>query len=173
MKDRFREVEAEFLTENVFKRIGKDWMLITAGVLNHFNTMTASWGGWGVLWERKVCFCVIRPQRYTRQFMEQAQAFSLTFFAEKYRQVLEFCGSRSGRDVDKVVTSGLTPIETSPGIISFAEGMLIMECKKIYFQDLDPAHFIDPTIAEFYPAHDYHRMYIGELIRCLVRPQVG
>lgn len=169
MRNLFRDVEAEFLTDNVFKRIGKDWMLVTAGTLELFNTMTASWGGWGVLWERNVCFSFIRPQRYTRQFMEQAHAFSLTFFAEKYRQALEFCGSHSGREVDKVVASGLTPFETSPGIISFAEASLILECRKIYFQDLEPTHFVEPTIADFYPAGDYHRLYIGELIRCLVR----
>ena len=171
MKSNFEEIEPESLIESVFKLIGKDWMLITAGTLEHFNTMTASWGGWGVLWERQVCFCFIRPQRFTRQFVEEARGFSLAFFSEKYRDRLEFCGSRSGRDIDKAAACGLTPIETSPGIIAFAEARLVMECRKIYFQDLDPSHFIDPTITEFYPARDYHRMYIGELIRCWARQE--
>ena len=163
MNDHFLPLELEAFADNVFKLISKDWMLITAGPKTHFNTMTANWGGLGYLWKRSVCFCFVRPQRYTYQFMESAPAFSLTFFTERYRAALELCGSRSGRDLDKAAACGLTPTEITPGITCFAEARLVLECQKIYAQDISPEHFIDPTVAEIYPAKDYHRMYIGEI----------
>lgn len=163
MERLLEEIDPETITENVFKLLNKDWMLITAGTLQRYNTMTASWGGLGVLWNKKICFCVIRPQRYTRQFVDQEEFFSLSFFTDQYRQMLEFCGSHSGRDCSKAAACGLSPFEFSPGVISFAEARLILGCRKIYFQDFDPTHFLDPAIAELYPQNDYHRMYIGEL----------
>ncbi len=164
MNDLFQALKLESIPDNVFKLIGQDWMLITAGSLKHYNTMTANWGGLGHLWKRNVCFCFVRPQRHTYQFMEEAADFSLAFFTERYRPALEFCGSHSGRQVDKAAAAGLTALEITPGIASFAEARLVLECKKIYAQDINPAHFIDPSIAEMYPAHDYHRMYIGEIL---------
>lgn len=163
MDAHFKALELQELPNNVFKLISEDWMLITAGSLKHYNTMTANWGGLGHLWKRHVCFCFVRPQRYTYQFMEKYPAFSLTFFANRYRPALELCGSRSGRELDKAAATGLTPIEITPGITCFAEAQLVLECKKIYTQDINPKHFIDPEIAAIYPTQDYHRMYIGEI----------
>jgi flavin reductase (DIM6/NTAB) family NADH-FMN oxidoreductase RutF len=166
MENLFQEIDPESVSDNVFRLIGEDWMLITAGTPDRFNMMTASWGGWGVLWNRKVCFCVIRPQRYTRQFVEEADIFSLSYFSEEHRRALDFCGSRSGRDVNKASACGLIPVELAHGLISFAEARLIIGCRKIYFQDLDPAHFLDPSIGDLYPQRDYHRMYLGEVLGC-------
>ena len=168
-QDKFKEIEPELIKNNTFKLIGSDWMLITAGTLKSYNTMTAAWGGFGVFWNKKICFCVIRPQRYTYGFMERSKNWTLSFFEEKYRKALEFCGSNSGRDVDKAAMTGLTPVEVTSGTVYFAEARLVIECKKIYFQDIDPNHFIDPKIHENYPDKDYHRMYIGEIIKCLIR----
>jgi flavin reductase (DIM6/NTAB) family NADH-FMN oxidoreductase RutF len=162
----FQEVDPLSIPDNVFRLIGDDWMLITAGTLARFNTMTASWGGLGVLWNRKVCFCVIRPQRYTRRFMDEASTFSLTFFEEKYRPALEFCGTHSGREVDKAKACNLNPMELALGLVGFGEARLILGCRKIYFQDLDPEHFLEPAIETLYPSRDYHRLYIGELTHC-------
>ncbi|MFH0991922.1 MAG: flavin reductase [bacterium] len=169
MKAGLTELAVESLTENIFTLLDKEWMLITAGTPTQFNMMTASWGGFGVLWNRNVCFCFIRPQRYTYQFMEKANKFSLSFFPRTYRSALDYCGSRSGRNVDKARECGLTPVEISAGVISFAEARLILECRKLYFQDINPEHFLDPAIHENYPGRDYHRMYIGEIKRCLIR----
>lgn len=169
MTNPFQPLTLEAIADNVFKLIGQDWMLITAGSLSRYNTMTASWGGLGHLWNRNVCFCFVRPQRYTYQFMEKAPVFSLTFFDERYRAALKLCGSRSGRDGDKAAAAGLTPIEITAGITSFAEARLVMGCKKIYFDDINPAQFVDPSIAGNYAAHDYHRMYIGEITHCWTR----
>jgi flavin reductase (DIM6/NTAB) family NADH-FMN oxidoreductase RutF len=155
------------LTVNVFGLIGNEWMLITAGNREAFNTMTASWGGMGVIWGKNVCFCVVRPGRYTYRFMETSDRFTLSFFDDRFRKALAYCGSHSGRDVDKVKEAGFTPIFGDEGIF-FSEARLVLCCRKLYFQDIDPSNFIDPTIdGAHYPIKDYHRMYIGEIVSCL------
>jgi len=164
----FTETKPELLTENPFKLIGTDWMLITAGTPEKFNTMTASWGGLGVLWERKVATCYIRPTRHTFSFTEKATLFTLSFFEESYRKALTYCGTHSGRDTDKVKGSGLTAVHDA-GFAYFAEARVVLACKKIYSQDIRPEHFLDPSIEGMYPQKDYHRMYIGEIVKCLVK----
>jgi len=166
----FRKTAPEELADNPFELIGSDWMLITAGPPEAHNTMTASWGGLGVLWNRNVCFCVIRPHRYTYEFMERADSFTLSFFDEEFREALELCGTKSGRDIDKAEAAGLTPVAgTQDATTYFAEARMVLECRKIYFQDIDPRHFVDPSINDNYPQQDYHRMYVGEIVNCLVR----
>jgi flavin reductase (DIM6/NTAB) family NADH-FMN oxidoreductase RutF len=161
-----REVRPDELRENPFTLIGDDWMLITAGTADRFNTMTASWGGLGVLWERKVCTVYIRPTRYTYKFVEQASGFTLSFFEERYRPALRFCGTHSGRNTDKRRSTGLTPAGKG-GFIWFEEARLVLACRKLYDQDIDPARFLDRTIESMYPQKDYHRMYVGEIVQCL------
>lgn len=167
----FVEIDPEQINESAIKLIGSDWMLITAGTPESFNTMTASWGGLGVIWSKKVAMCVVRPQRYTYGFMNESEHFTLTFFPEQYRKVLDYCGSVSGRDVDKVKESGLTPVPTESGTVYFNEARIVLECRKIYYQDIDPANFIVPEIEGNYPLQDYHRMYIGEIVKCLVKQE--
>ncbi len=162
----FIESKPEQLTDNPFKLIGADWMLITAGTKQSFNTMTASWGGMGVLWQKQVTFCFVRPTRYTYEFMERSENFTLSFFEERYRKALNFCGSHSGRDTDKVKETGLTPAGKD-GFVYFDEARLVLACKKLYFQDFNPGHFLEQRIHDLYPAKDYHRMYVGEIISCL------
>jgi flavin reductase (DIM6/NTAB) family NADH-FMN oxidoreductase RutF len=164
----FTETKPELLTDNPFKLIGADWMLITAGSPDSYNTMTASWGGLGVLWERKVCYIFIRPTRHTYAFIERSQDFTISFFEEKYRSALQFCGSHSGRDTDKIKGAGLTPVKEG-GVVYFEEARLVLECRKLYFQDISPECFLDPKIDGMYPMKDYHRMYVGEIRKCLVR----
>lgn len=159
-----RSIRVDDLTDNTFRLIGEDWMLVTAGPPEDYNTMTASWGGFGVLWNRNVCWCVIRPQRYTFQFMERYGAFTLSFFTDRYRSALELCGTRSGRDLDKAKATGLTPEPAAlPYTTTFSEARLVLSCRKLYYQDIDPTHFIDPTLDQNYPSRDYHRMYIGQI----------
>lgn len=163
MDKSFIEIKPEQFTDNTFKLIGSDWMLITAGTLDSYNTMTASWGGFGILWNKNVCFCVVRPTRHTYNFIEKSGAFSLSFFDDKYRKALQFCGSHSGRDVDKAASTGLTPVAGDNGTVYFNEARLVIECKKLYFQDIDPKNFMDIALDKNYPLKDYHRMYIGEI----------
>ena len=151
------------LEENVFSLIGDRWMLITAGTAERCNTMTASWGGLGVLWGKPVATVYIRPQRYTLEFVEREEKFTLAFFGEEYRKALALCGSKSGRDIDKVKECGFT-VETADGAPYFAEADLVLVCKKAYWQDMDPTHFLDGEIdGKWYPEKDYHRIFIGEI----------
>lgn len=169
MKKEFKEIKPEAIKDNPFSAIGQEWMLITAGDKDKFNMMTASWGGWGVLWHKPVCFCVVRPGRYTYEFMESTKYFTLSYFSRKYKKALEFCGTKSGRDVDKAKATGLTSVEGVKGCVYFKEARLVIMLKKLYFQQIDPKHFLDPKIAENYPKKDYHRMYVGEVVKCLAR----
>jgi flavin reductase (DIM6/NTAB) family NADH-FMN oxidoreductase RutF len=169
MTDSPRPAELFEITDNAFKLIADDWMLVTGGDMNSFNTMTASWGCFGELWHRKIAVCFIRPTRYTYQFTEEHDLFTLSFFEEKYRDVLNLCGTKSGRDIDKMSGIGLTPIASEHGSVFFAEARLVLECRKIYIHDLDPELFLEPTIAKEYPRKDYHRMYIGQILNCLMR----
>lgn len=163
-----REIDPGQLTDNPFNMIGSDWMLITAGTKESFNMMTGAWGGMGVLWNKKICFCVIRPTRYTYEFIEKADFFTLSFLEEQYRDILTYCGTKSGRDVNKAAETGLTPVFDEAAVF-FAEARIALVCKKVYFQDITPGNFLDKRIDEFYPMEDYHRFYFGEIIKCLVR----
>ncbi len=170
MTDNFITIAPTAISDNPFKLIGRDWMLVTAGSPGSFNTMTASWGGLGHLWNRDVCFCFVRPQRYTYRFMEQAAHFTLSFYDEAHRAALNYCGSRSGRDEDKAAAAGLTPIADETGAVYFAQARLVLVCRKLYGGDLIRAAFVDPALpAEIYSTGDFHRMYVGEIVRCLAR----
>lgn len=166
MKNKLKTIKPEEISKNTFQLIGKEWMLITAGNIKSFNTMTAAWGHFGVLWSKPVAVCFIRPNRYTYKYTEQNDYFTLCFFEEKFKDVLTFCGTRSGRDTDKIKETGLVPAETSKGNIYFKQARLILECKKIYYDDIKPENFLDQKIHESYPLKDYHRMYVGEIIDC-------
>ncbi|HJC00757.1 MAG TPA: flavin reductase family protein [Candidatus Flavonifractor merdavium] len=159
----FERIDPKSLDQNVFSLIGDQWMLLTAGTGEKCNTMTASWGGLGVLWGKPVATVYIRPQRYTLEFVEREEKFTLAFFGEAYRKALALCGSKSGRDIDKVKECGFT-VETADGAPYFAEADLVLVCKKAYWQDMDPTHFLDGEIdGKWYPEKDYHRIFIGEI----------
>ena len=163
----FEKIEPKVLDQNVFSLIGDQWMLITAGTKEECNTMTASWGGLGVLWGKPVATVYIRPKRYTLEFMEREDTFTLCFFGEKYRKALALCGSKSGRDVDKVKECGFT-VAMAEGAPYFEEADLVLVCKKAYWQDMDPTHFLDGEIdGKWYPEKDYHRIFIGEILEVL------
>ncbi len=163
----FKKINPESFDENAIKLIARNWLLITAGNEKRFNTMTASWGGLGNLWNKPVAFIFIRPQRFTYQFTEKEDFFAIQFFNEKYRSILNFCGSHSGKDVDKIKESGLKVCTSDNGNIYFEQALIQMECRKLYCADLDPNHFVDKALLKNYPKKDFHRMYIGEIVECL------
>jgi len=143
------------------------WLLLTAGDLaaNRFNAMTVSWGSLGVIWHKPFAQVIVRPQRYTFEFIEQYPTFTLCAFPRKYRKVLNLLGSTSGRDSDKIAASKLTPVAGKVAAAPiYAEATIAIECRKMYWQDLDPAHFLDSAIQGNYPANDYHRVYFGEIL---------
>jgi flavin reductase (DIM6/NTAB) family NADH-FMN oxidoreductase RutF len=164
------------------KRIGDEWALVTAGDTSagggNWNTMTVSWGGLGELWSRDAAFVFIRPQRYTREFVEANSLFTVAFFDKTWRQALAFCGEKSGRDHDKAAAAGLTPIVfdrdvfngRAQGAVGFAEAREIIVCRKLYTHVFDPARMLDPAIQkDCYPQSDYHTMYIGEVVGLLTK----
>lgn len=152
--------------ENVFKLIGQDWTLITAKSGDKINTMTASWGGMGHLWNKDVVYIFIRPQRHTLDFVDNSDHFTLTFFPEKYRNDLTYLGTVSGREEeDKISKTRLTPVVDGE-FVYFEENRIVIKCKKVYKQKLDNECFLDPSIEKNYD-NDYHYMYIGEILEVL------
>ena len=169
MEKEWKVIRPAAIARNPIELIGSGWMLITAGTLNAYNTMTASWGTMGVIWNKPVVYCYIRPERYTYDFMEKAKQFTLCFFEEKYREVLNICGTESGRNVNKTLRAGITAASTKSGAVYFQEANIVLECKKIYYQDLEPKNFLDEEIKKSYQNGGYHRMYVGEIVQCLTR----
>lgn len=163
----FQSVDPKKLTENVFSLIGDKWMLITAGTPERCNTMTASWGGLGVIWGAPAATCYIRPQRYTKEFVDREEYFTLAFFGEEWRKALSLCGSKSGRDVDKVKECGFTLGTAACGAPYFQEADLVLVCRKRFAQKMDPANIAEDVKEKWYPQRDYHTMYIGEIVEVL------
>ena len=162
MKNEFNMIDIHTIDLNAVDLIGRQWMLITAGSLEKYNTMTASWGGMGELWNKPVVFIFIRPQRLTYEFVEHNDFFTCCFFDKSYRKTLNFCGENSGRDVDKAAETGLYPLSSDHGVI-FKQAKMYIECRKIYTEAIKPENFLSNTIHKHYPLQDYHQMYIGEI----------
>ena len=166
----FRSVDAKELSLNPFAAVGDEWMLITAGTKENCNTMTASWGGLGVLWYKNVATIYIRPQRYTKKFVDEQEYFTLTFFGDDHRDALALCGSKSGRDMDKIAACGFTVAEAACGAPYFEEARLVLVCRKLYEDTLKPERFLDPACdAACYPNRDHHTFYIAEIVEALER----
>lgn len=164
----FKNIEVESIRENFFKAMAKDWMLLCAGDIQSYNMMTAAWATYGILWNKPVAISYVRPERHTFQFTEKNSFFTINFFPEKYKYVLDLCGSRSGRDINKMKIEGLHPVQTKQGNVIFNEASLAIECEKKYYDDIKPGNFLDPSIKNLYLSNDYHRFYIGEIINAWV-----
>lgn len=164
----FKEIKAQDLSINPFNAIGKEWMLISAEKDGKTNTLTASWGGLGVLWSKNVAFIFIRNSRYTKEFIDNADTFSITMFDhEKYASMLGYMGKISGRTEDKIAKQGLTILHDDKTPY-FEQGKLVLICKKIHAQPVLPENFIDPKIdSTFYADKDYHVLYVGEISKVL------
>jgi len=167
----YKQVDPAQLSDNLISLIASDWMLVTAGTRKKFNTMTANWGGTGYLWHKPVVFVFVRPERYTYEFIEKTEGFTLTFFDEKYRDVLNLCGAKSGRDIDKVAETGLTPHFTELGYPAFTEARLVMECRKLYAEQLTRDAFLDsePLKTHYTTKGGLHKLYIAQIERTWVR----
>ena len=153
--------------DSIFHRIGNDWMLISASDGERINTMTASWGCCGVLWNKPIAVCFIRPQRYTFPIMEGATHFSLAFFDGEEREALRYCGRQSGRDGDKFAGAGLTCLQTEDGVPYPKEAKRVLICRKLYADWLKEDCFIDSALLSNYEAKDYHKIYVGEIVACI------
>ena len=164
---KLQKIEINDFNTNIFELWQKQWMLVTSGDFdkNEFNTMTVAWGSIGVMWNKPFVQIVVRPTRHTYSFTEKFDSFTLTAFPEKFKEALKLLGTKSGRDGDKISEAGLTPNKSenvlSPG---FEEAELIIECKKIYYDDFKSENFLRAEIENSYPEKDYHRIYFGEVV---------
>lgn len=159
----FLKIDIQDLQMNPFTSIGKEWMLITAGDNQKVNTMTASWGGVGVLWGQNVVTAYIRPQRYTKEFVDEQDCFSLSFFSGQYQKELSVLGTVSGRDQGKInqVHFHTTYLDNVP---TFEEASYVFIVEKIYEDTIKPEQFINHSLDErWYPNKDYHTIYIAKI----------
>ena len=166
---KFQKVEFDQLECNPFTMIGKDWMLVTAGNEEKANTMTASWGGMGVMWGKNVVYVFIRDSRFTKEFIDKEGKFSLSFPGEKYRKEMQFLGAVSGRDEDKISESKMH-IDYQDGVPYIDEGNIVLLCRVMSETPIKTEDFKDDTLEEaWYASKDYHNMYIAEITDILAR----
>ncbi len=162
-----REVNHRKHKENAFDLFG-NWGLVVAGDENGYDAMTIGWGTMGRIWNKDIVTIYVRPHRYTREFIDKSENFSLCFFEEKYRETLAYFGTKSGREEDKAKACGFTPVFEN-GCPHFEEARLVIECRKLSVHEMDPSGFIDESLHQFYPDNDYHRVYVGEITRLLAK----
>ena len=169
MKNQFKEImPKDAAAENVYNKIGKQWMLITAKSENGANTMTASWGNLGILWGKPVAICYIRPQRHTFSIVESTDKLSLCFLGEECRDALKLCGTKSGRDTDKFAEANITLAEYD-GTPYIAESESVLICKKLYADFLREEAFVSNEPLTHYEEKDFHKFYICEIEKILIR----
>lgn len=167
----YKEISPYEINDNVFHALDKDWMLICARDEEKecgANAMTASWGGLGILWNKPVATIYVRPQRYTFGLCENSERVSLSFFDEFFRDALKVCGTKSGRDMDKLASCGMTTSSVN-GTPVINEARLTLVCRKLYADDLKEDCFTDASPLACYPKRDYHRFYICEIERVLIK----
>ncbi len=166
-----KEINPVNITDNAVELIGHKWMLITAGERESFNLMTASWGGIGFMWGKPVAFVVVRPNRYTYEFIEKKEYLTLSFMGEEFRSALRVCGTTSGRNGDKMAAAGLSPIVTEMGNVAVEGADLVLECRKLYSDVLKESGFVDKSCLEKWYAEDnpLHRMYVVEIMHAWIK----
>lgn len=163
----FKEISARNIKDNLIKAISEEYMLISAGDENGYNMMTASWGFMGEMWGNDSVIAMIRPQRYTMEFVDKSDYFSLSFYGEN-KEIHKICGSKSGRDCDKTALTGLTPV-FSDGTVYFEQARLVLICKKQYVNRLNENEFIDKEPLRWYKDGDYHYMVMGKIEKVLIK----
>ncbi|MCL1918302.1 MAG: flavin reductase [Peptococcaceae bacterium] len=166
----FVEMDVKAMKINPFAMLNDEWALVSAGTPEKYNTMTVSWGMMGTMWNKSTVMVFIRPQRYTKEFVDRSDTFTLSFYPKEYKKALGLLGAKSGRDTDKIKESGLTPYFTD-NTVAFEEAHTLFVCRKLFGgQSLDAAKFVDPTLEPaFYPEKDFHDMYFGEVVKVLVK----
>ncbi|MBE6776654.1 MAG: flavin reductase family protein [Ruminococcaceae bacterium] len=163
----FDEISIKSVKKNLVKAIADEWMLITAGDKDGYNMMTASWGFLGEMWGEDTAMVVVRPQRYTMEFINKNDYFTISFYGEN-KDIHKICGTKSGRDVDKTALTGLTPVFLHNSVF-FREANLVLVCKKQYVGDMTEDNFIDKEPLKWYENKDYHKMIFGKIEKVLVK----
>ncbi|URA09763.1 flavin reductase family protein [Thermospira aquatica] len=158
-----KSIEINDLKWDVFEWIGQRWMLVVGGTRDSYNMMTASWGGVGIVWNEPMVFVFVRPSRYTHEFLMKYPRFSLVFLPDSYREILNLCGSRSGRDIDKMRIPGITPVDLKEAV-GFDEAELVIIARTAFRQPLDPSSLLREDVRQaFYSTGDYHDLFMGSI----------
>lgn len=165
MSMNLKPVDVKTLSAEVFRVFGENNALLTAGDKTACNTMTIGWCGFGRLWNLPACTVYVRPERYTYQFMEAHDYFTVCILPKEKRQVMAVCGTKSGRDIDKIKMCDLTLRYGTGDAPFFDEAEMVVVCRKLYVQDMKPEHVVDhKAIDNFYEDAGWHRMYVGQVV---------
>ena len=164
----FKEINAKDIRDNLIEKIANEYMLVAAGDRDGYNMMTASWGFTGEMWGEDCAIAVVRPQRYTIEFLNSNDMFTLSFYGSAGKEIHKICGSKSGRDTDKAAETGLKPVFES-GTVYFEQAELVLICKKQFVQPMKKESFVDSEPLRWYPKEDYHTMFIGKIEKVLIK----
>lgn len=164
----YKKIEPDKIPGNYIKLLN-DWTLITSGTTEETNVMTASWGGLGMFWGKPVAFCFLGSTRYSRTTMDKGDTYTISFYTEAYKEAMQYCGSNSGRNTDKIKGSGLTPIKTPSGATAFAEAWMILECRKILAQPLSKEAVFNQDTVKDWTKGELHKMYVGEIVNVWIK----
>lgn len=174
--DGYVRVNPMEMKENFIEMIGKDWLLVTAGNKDSYNAMTISWGGMGYIWNKPAAFTFIRKARYTYEFIQREEGYTLSLFAPEYKKALGVCGTKSGRDTDKIKEAGLTGMELPSGLMAFEEARVIFECRKMLVTEVKHEDMVDSyredIVNQWYTKEgdtSYHTMYVSEIVNVWVK----
>jgi flavin reductase (DIM6/NTAB) family NADH-FMN oxidoreductase RutF len=170
----FTPIAPTDIADNVFKLVGEDYTVITAGKDAHFNSMTASWGGVGILFNRPVAWGMLRANRYTLEIIRQEKTYTLSYFPDRYKEQVLFFGSKSGRDTDKMKETTLTSIQTPTGNVAYREARLILQCELLEITTVSPDDYYTPEAKTFVmegynDAKEYHKLLFGVITQVWVR----
>jgi flavin reductase (DIM6/NTAB) family NADH-FMN oxidoreductase RutF len=172
----FTGISPEEITDNIFKLVGKDYTVVTSGKESHFNSMTASWGGVGILFNRPVAWGMLRANRYTLEIIKKEHTYTLSYFPDEYREQVLFFGSKSGRNTDKMKETALTPIQTPGGNMTYREARLVLECKILELTTVSPDDYYtqeakDFVVEGYNDAKEYHKLLFGEITNVWIKTE--
>ncbi|MDR1343376.1 MAG: flavin reductase [Prevotellaceae bacterium] len=172
----FQPIEAKDIPGDVFTHVGSDFTVITAGNPSRYNSMVASWGGWGILFGKPATWCYLRSNRYTLEMMRKEQTYTMAYFNQEYKDDIMLFGAKSGRNTDKMKESKLTSVQTPSGSMAYKEARLIIECKLFEVTTVAPDDFYTEEGRKFIvDAHaetgEYHKVVFGEIASVWLRKQ--
>ncbi len=164
----------QFYKENIFRELKEKNAILTAGDKTHgFHSLTVSWGGIGVLWGCDVAFLFVRKSRFTHQFLEKCESVTLSFLDEQYKDKVEFMGTHSGKDMDKMKACGLSyTYDPDYDGAYIKEASYCFKMKKLYEMELSYDLLSEQLKERFYPTKDMHTMYVCEIKQFLVTEEI-
>lgn len=164
----YKEIKIEDLKVNPVTMFSEGWAILTAGDKNSFNGMTVSWGAIGEIWGKHSMFVFVRPQRYTKEFCDKSDLFTVSCFGGTHRKELGVFGSKSGRDCDKFKETGISA-EFDGNHVYCGDAEIVFLCRKTAKTSLNPEQFFDESINDCYANNDYHEIYVGEIEKVLIK----